>query len=255
MMRLEKITAGYHGKPILQDVTLELSQGSLTVLIGPNGSGKSTLLKTAAGLIRSMSGNVWLKDKSITQYKPREFAQMVALLPQYRGIPELTVRELAAHGRYPHLRFPRILSAEDRAIVEHALSSVRMDTLANRPLAELSGGERQRAYMAMLLAQEAEILLLDEPATHLDIGCQLEMLELIGELRKQGKTIVVVMHDLGQALSMEARLCLMEQGRMTAQGCAEELLSSGAIERAFGVRAVPLKDGQGRTQWTFERKM
>ena len=191
----------------------------------------------------------------MNQYKPREFAKTAAFLPQQREIPELTVRELAAHGRYPHLSFPRILSTEDRAAVEDALLSVRMESLADRPLAELSGGERQRAYVAMLLAQEAELLFLDEPAAHLDVGCQLDMLALIGELRERGKTLVVVMHDLGQAISMEARLCLMEQGRMTAQGRAEELLSSGAIERAFGVRAVPLKDEQGRTQWTFERKM
>ena len=210
MIRLEAIAAGYRGAPVLQDVDLELPRGSLTVLIGPNGSGKSTLLKTIAGLLRPMEGRIWLEGQDLGTYAPKSLARKMALLPQQREIPAMTVRELAAHGRYPHLSFPRTFSPADHRAVEEALEILHLQPLAERLLGTLSGGERQRAYLAMLLAQQAELLLLDEPSVHMDIGCQLELGQLIRELHGRGKTLLVVMHDLASALTLDARLCLME---------------------------------------------
>ena len=253
MIRMENITAGYRGVTVLRDVNLKLPRGSLTVLIGPNGSGKSTLLKTAAGLIRPEKGEIWLEGQALGAYAPKILARKMALLPQQREVPAMTVWELAAHGRYPHLSFPRTFSPADHQAVEDALESLQLQTLAERQLSTLSGGERQRSYLAMLLAQQAELLLLDEPATHMDIACQLELLALIRELHGKGKTLLVVMHDLAAALTLDARLCLMEQGRITALGSADELLASGAVERAFGVKARRTWDESGKAYVHFDR--
>ncbi len=179
MMELRNVSAGYQGRPVVQQVNLHLERGSLTVLVGPNGSGKSTLLRAMAGLIPPLSGEIWLQGQAAARFTPRQWARRVAMLPQTRSVPALTAGQLVMHGRYPYLGFPRTLTAQDRQAVCRALERVGADGLAGRPMQALSGGERQRVYLAMLLAQQAEMLLLDEPATYLDIGHQLEMLGLI----------------------------------------------------------------------------
>ena len=250
MMELRDLSAGYRGRPVVRHVDLRLAPGSLTVLIGPNGSGKSTLLRAMAGLLPPLSGGLWLEGKPAAQYTPRQWARRVALLPQARETPALTAGQLVMHGRYPYLAFPRTPTRQDRLAAAGAMERVGAEALAERPLGALSGGERQRVYLAMMLAQQAELLLLDEPATYLDIGHQLEMLELIRSLNGEGRTLVVVMHDLTRALELGGRLCLLEAGQITAQGSGGTLLP--AIERAFCVRALALRDGRGRERVLFE---
>ena len=250
MMELRDVSAGYRGRPASHHIDLRLTRGSLTVLIGPNGSGKSTLLRAMAGLLSPLTGGIWLEGREAARYTPRQWARRVALLPQMRSVPALTAGQLVMHGRYPYLAFPRTLTQQDQQAARQALERVGAEGLTDRPLQTLSGGERQRVYLAMLLAQQADLLLLDEPATYLDIGHQLEMLALIRTLSDEGKTLVVVMHDLTHALELGGRICLLEEGRITAQGDGRALLP--AIERAFTVRALTLRDGRGRDRVLFE---
>ena len=250
MMELQDVSAGYRGRPVVHHVHLRLARGSLTVLIGPNGSGKSTLLRTMAGLLPPLTGGIWLEGQETVRFTPRQWARQVALLPQARPVPELTAGQLVMHGRYPYLAFPRTPTRQDQWAACQALERVGAEALAERPLRDLSGGERQKVYLAMMLAQQADFMLLDEPATYLDIGHQLEMLALIRSLSDEGKTLVVVMHALTHAFDLGGRLCLLEAGHMTAQGSGRELLP--AIERAFGVQALVLRDHRGKERILFE---
>ena len=173
MLKLEQISAGYGEKTILHDISMEFPPGTVTAVLGPNGCGKSTLLKAAAGLLPLSQGTAQREE-------PRE--RTVAYLPQSRSVPDMTARQLVLHGRFPWLSWPRRYRAEDHAAAAAALERLGVAEYAHRPLAELSGGTRQKCYLAMALAQEAKTLLLDEPTSFLDVGCQLEFLALCREM-------------------------------------------------------------------------
>lgn len=236
MLRLKQISAGYGENTILRDVSLEFLPGTVTAIVGPNGCGKSTLLKAAAGLIPVSSGTVEAEA-------PR--ARTVAWLPQSRTVPEMTARQLVLHGRFPWLGWPRRYRREDLAIAEAALERLGVGEYAHRPLSELSGGTRQKVYLAMALAQEAKTLLLDEPTSFLDVGCQLEFLSLCRFLAEEGRAVVVVLHDLGLALSHADRVAVMEKGRLAALGPPAEVWRSGILDRVFGVEVLKLETPAG----------
>ena len=244
VIELEHVTAGYGGTPVLRDVTLALP-GGITAIIGPNGCGKSTLLKTAAGLLRPHAGQVRIDGAAFSAFKPKQLAQRVAYLPQSRPVPDIDVRQLVLHGRFPYLSYPRRPGNADREIARRAMCSVGVDALADRLLSTLSGGERQKAYIAMALAQDTPHVLLDEPTTYLDIDRQLEVMRLCAAMRDAGKAVVMVLHDLPLAFRCADRLVLMREGAPVFTGTPSELAQSGALEDVFHVRAhpIPLPDG------------
>lgn len=234
MVEVKHLTAGYPGNTVLKDISLTFPAGSVTVVAGPNGCGKSTLLKAMAGIL-SASGDVELNGENLLALSARHRARKVAFLPQSRSVPEITVRRLVLHGRFPYLSYPRQYGKKDHAMAEAAMEAMGIADLADRPLASLSGGQRQKAYIAMALAQDTEIVLLDEPTTFLDIAHQLQMMDLAKALAAKGKTVVLVLHDLTLALEYTDGLVVMKDGRVVSSGTAENVYQSGCFREVFGV--------------------
>ncbi|MCL6705941.1 ABC transporter ATP-binding protein [Pseudomonas sp. R2.Fl] len=234
------MTFGYADVPVLRDVDIAVPDGRITALIGANGSGKSTLLRALARIIRPSDGTVYLDGKSIASLPSRTIARTLALLPQNPVSPEgLTVRQLCRFGRHPHKGILSRPSRHDEEIVTQALASTGLQELAERELDRLSGGQRQRAWIAMALAQETPLLLLDEPTTYLDIAHQLEVLDLLKRLnRDQGRTVVMVVHDLNHAAQYADHLIAVADGGILAAGSPADLLKPDLIRRVFGIEAM-----------------
>ena len=243
MIRISHLSAGYGEKTVLQDLTFSIEPGSVTTLVGPNGCGKTTLLRALTGQLSQTAGEISICGRELSSYSRKELARTVALLPQTRNTPDLTVEALVEHGRYPHLGFSRRLSEKDRQIVSRAMDQTDVAHLAHLPLGELSGGQQQRAYIAMALAQDAQIIALDEPTAHLDLQHQFELLELVRRLQAAGKTVVLVLHDLDHALRYSDRLVLLQQGRLVQWGTPRALLDSRALEQVFKVRIRETEGG------------
>ena len=243
MLELRGIAAGSGGTPVLREVSFTAPKGSLTALIGPNGCGKTTLLRAAARQLPLLAGEILLDGRPVSSYGRTEFARKAAFMPQVRSVPAITAGALVAHGRFPHLGFSRRLRPEDRAAVQAAMEATGVADWANRDLRALSGGERQRVYLAMALAQDTDLILLDEPTTYLDPGRQFELLDLIASLPGRGKTVVMVLHDLSHALRYSTQLLLLEQGRLVQRGTPEELYAGGQLDRVFGIRSRRAPDG------------
>ena len=237
MLELRNVTAGYGEKLILHDISLDFPPGTVTAILGPNGSGKSTLLKAAAGLLPIASGAVLAEE-------PR--ARHVAYLPQSRRVPEMTVRQLVLQGRYPWLGWPRRYGEKDHELARRAMERLEVAGLADRPLAELSGGTRQKCYLAMTLAQDTEVLLLDEPTSFLDPAHQLRLMALCRSVAAGGKAVAVVLHDLPLALRFADRVAVMDAGRLLMVESPAGLLKSGLLEKTFAVKILGVDTPEGR---------
>lgn len=235
----EHIGVRYGSKTVLKDLTLEIFPGEFAVLIGQNGCGKSTLLRTAFQTVKPASGQVMLNGRALSSYSAAERAKRLAYLPQSaREVPDMEVAALVACGRYPHTGFGHRLTERDHAIVEEAMRVTGIEHLRHCKLATLSGGEYQRARLAMCVAQQPHILILDEPTTHLDIGYQLEVLDLIRRLnRERGMTVLAVLHDLNHAARYADRICAIREGGLYAVGTPCEVLSESCLRELFGIRA------------------
>ncbi|HHZ03369.1 MAG TPA: ABC transporter ATP-binding protein [Tissierellia bacterium] len=236
MIRLENVTAGYMDINIIKNISLTFEKGKIISVIGKNGCGKTTLLKTAARIIEPYSGDILLNEESILNMTNKETAKVISYLPQNRDIPNIKVYDLVMHGRFPYLGFPRIPTNEDKIKVEEALHILEIEKYKSKNIRELSGGERQKVYIAMVLAQDTEIVFLDEPTTYLDINHQLEILEVVKNLKKMGKTVVMVIHDLNSALTYSDMVCLMDRGEVVVYDKPQVVYESGKIERIFNIK-------------------
>ena len=240
----QNLRVGYLERAVIESLSLEVVKGQITALVGPNGSGKSTLLKTLARLLKPHAGAVLLDGKAIHSLSTTQIAQQMAILPQGPSAPHgLTVRELVEQGRYPHVGALRMLRRQDHEAIDQALTLTGMKAFVNRPLDNLSGGERQRAWIAVTLAQDTPVLLLDEPTTFLDIGHQLEVLELVHRLnRERGMTLVLVLHDLNQAARYADRMVVLNRGQIVADGPPRDVLTVPLLADVFGVQVNIVND-------------
>ncbi|GAB3163080.1 ABC transporter ATP-binding protein [Myceligenerans halotolerans] len=238
------LTLGYGDRLVVEGLTTAIPDGAITTIIGPNGCGKSTLLRAIARLLRPRSGQVLLDGKAITSMRTRDVAKVLGMLPQSPVAPEgLAVADLVAKGRHPHQAWWRQWSGDDESEVEAALRLTGMQALAGRPVDELSGGQRQRAWISMALAQETDILLLDEPTTYLDLAHQVEVLDLVDTLQSElGRTVVMVLHDLNLAVRYSDHLIVMRDGAIVAQGAPEDLVTVELLRDVFGLESQVLVD-------------
>lgn len=244
-----ELDLGYGERQIVRNLTVEIPTGQVSVIIGANGCGKSTLLRGLARLLSPSGGRVLLDGRSISSMPSKEVAKIMGLLPQAPTAPEgITVADLVGRGRYPHQGWFRQWTADDDRAVAEALAATDTVDLAGRPIEEMSGGQRQRVWIAMALAQETDLLLLDEPTTYLDLTHQIDVLDLLTDLnRRRGTTIVLVMHDLNLACRYADHLIAMCDGQIVAQGNPNEVITPDTVDRVFGMRAKIITDPVSRT--------
>jgi iron complex transport system ATP-binding protein len=235
VIELHNVSGGYNGREVIRDVSLSFQPGRLTAIVGPNGCGKSTLLKLMCGHLEPINGGVFINDKPLAGLTRNEIARQISYLPQVRTVPDIAVGTLVLHGRFPWLSYPRIYRAEDRDITELAMERAGIKDYRRKNVMQLSGGERQKAYLAMLLAQDTPVILLDEPTTYLDIANQLELAELMLTLKNEEKTIIAVVHDLNLALQIADEIAVIKDGQLLLKETSGQILASCAMEEAFGV--------------------
>lgn len=243
MFELRRVAVGYEGRPILQNVSFTAKDGQITALVGTNGCGKTTLLKAIARQLPLLDGEILLQERPIQSYDRKAFARAAAFMPQVRNIPEITVRGLVSHGRFPYLGLSRQMTVKDREAVEQAMQATGVARWAERDLRELSGGERQRVYLAMALAQGGDAILLDEPTTYLDVSAQFELLELLRTLAGQGKAVLLVLHDLAQALQYSDRVAVLSEGKLAAFDTPTHLFEQKLLDDVFGVTLCRAPEG------------
>jgi ABC-type cobalamin/Fe3+-siderophores transport system ATPase subunit len=231
------LVLAYEDTVVAADFSIEVPDGQVSALIGPNGSGKSTLLRALARLLKPKGGHVILDGKDISLYSTKEVARRLAILPQALVAPEaITVEELVAYGRYPQRRSIGGLRDEDREAIEWAMRATETEALRYRPVDHLSAGQRQRAWIALVLAQETDLIVLDEPTTFLDIAYQLEVLELLKHLNEaEGKTIVMVLHDINMACQYSHHIFALRDGTMIAQGEPRQVVTAALVRDTFGI--------------------
>lgn len=243
-LRATSLTVGFDEREVLHSLDLALPDGAVTAIVGPNACGKSTLLRTVARLLRPTAGIVELDGTNVRDYRGKELAQLIGLLPQQPIAPDgITVEDLVARGRYPRQGMFGQRTAADTAAVAAALAATDTADLATRRVEELSGGQRQRVWIAMALAQETDILLLDEPTTFLDVTHQIEVLDLLAELNQRtGTTVAMVLHDLNLASRYADHLVVMSLGRIVAEGVPRDVITPDIVREAFGLDCLVVDD-------------
>ncbi|HEX5741861.1 MAG TPA: ABC transporter ATP-binding protein [Pilimelia sp.] len=235
-LRAEGVTLRYDTRVVARDLSVPVPDGSFTVIVGPNACGKSTLLRALARILRPAAGRVLLDGTAIGALPAKEVARRLGLLPQAPTAPEgITVADLVARGRYPHQRLLRQWAPEDARAVAAAMAATGVAELADRAVDELSGGQRQRVWLALALAQDTGILLLDEPTTYLDIAHQVEVLDLCARLHADGRTLVAVLHDLNQACRYATHLIAMRDGAVVAAGDPADIVTAELVRQVFGL--------------------
>ncbi|MDG3009868.1 ABC transporter ATP-binding protein [Rhodococcus sp. D2-41] len=243
-LRAERLTLGYGDRTIVHDLALTVPTGVVTTIVGPNGCGKSTLLRSLGRILKPRNGRVLLDGKAITAMRTKDVARVLGMLPQSSVAPEgITVAELVARGRHPHQSLLRQWSGDDESAVAEALASTGIGDLAGRSVDELSGGQRQRVWISMALAQQTDILLLDEPTTYLDLAHAVDVLDLVDRLHAEmGRTVVMVLHDLNLAIRYSDHLVAMKDGRVVDAGTPDEVITPELLMEVFGLASTVIED-------------
>lgn len=246
-IEVEALDVAYDKKLIIENMNLSIPKGKITMIIGANGCGKSTLLKTIARIIKPKRGRICINGKSIKEHAPKDIAKEMAVLPQSPKAPSgLLIRELVSYGRFPYQRAMGGMTEHDYEIVDWALSVTGISEFANQSVDEVSGGQRQRAWIAMALAQETEILVLDEPTTYLDMSHQLEILKLLQTLnREQNRTIVMVLHELNNATKFADHIIGVKSGKILFEGCPKNVITEENLKQLYGIHAKLTLDETG----------
>ena len=229
MLELNRITAGYGKRRVLSDLSVSFPRGAVTSIIGANGCGKSTLLKVILGIVRPTEGEILADGERLSALKRTDVAKRIAYLAQGSAVPDMTVGQMVLHGRFPHLRYPKRYTEQDKKTAQAAMERMGIADLAGAPMQALSGGMRQNAYLAMALAQDTDYILLDEPTTYLDVAHQLSFLKLLRELAKDGKSIVTVMHDLPMAFTFSDEIAVIHGQRCVMQAPPREVAASPVL--------------------------
>jgi len=252
---IDNLDVRYATKTIISNLNLSIKKGKITALIGPNGCGKSTLLKSISRLLKPSAGSIHLgADIDVLTCPSKEIARALALLPQMTQSPEgITVKTLVAFGRAPYLNQFGMLKEEDHRQIEQAMCRAGVSELANDYIDQLSGGQLQRVWIALILAQDTDILLLDEPTTYLDICHQYELLNLLVELNLAGKTIVIVMHDLNQACRYADELVIMQKGEIIDIGTPHNVFTEKMLRDVFNFEAIVINDPEASTPMSIAR--
>ncbi|GLZ10964.1 ABC transporter [Actinomadura sp. NBRC 104425] len=247
-LRGTDLTLAYERRTIAEGLSVAVPDRSFTVIVGPNACGKSTLLRALARILKPAAGTVVLDGRSIADWPAKRLARTLGLLPQSSVAPEgITVADLVARGRYPHQSLLRQWSKEDERVIAESMAATGVADLADRPVDELSGGQRQRVWIAMVLAQQTPLLLLDEPTTYLDIAHQIEVLDLCARLHEEGRTVVAVLHDLNHAARYATHLIAMRGGRIIAEGAPGDVVTADLVEEVFRLPCRVIDDPETGT--------
>lgn len=252
MIELRNLSAGYGGKPVVRNVTLDFPEGAVTVLLGPNGSGKSTLVKAALGLLDAMEGQVRYDGTDIRELKPRQIAQRAAWLTQSRDTPSIVALKMVLHGRFPYSGYPRQYARQDYSIARAAMEVTGSLPYENENVKSLSGGQRQSVYLAMTLAQDTPTVFMDEPTTYLDIRHQLEIMKTARELASQGKAVVLILHDIALALERADRVAVLREGELVCADTPEKVFRSGVLRETFRVGLEQVETPHGMRYYYTE---
>ncbi|MEU6848183.1 ABC transporter ATP-binding protein [Streptomyces sp. NPDC046716] len=245
----DDVTLGYDQRVIAEKLSVEIPDQSFTVIVGPNACGKSTLLRALSRMLKPSTGRVLLDGSVIQSMPAKKVAKTLGLLPQSSVAPDgITVADLVARGRYPHQGLLRQWSPEDEKVVNESMASTGVAELADRYVDELSGGQRQRVWIAMALAQQTPLLLLDEPTTYLDIQHQIDVLDLCADLHEeQGRTLVAVLHDLNHAARYATHLIALRDGEVIAEGAPKDIVTADLVEQLFGMKCQVIDDPETGT--------
>ncbi|MCR4618887.1 MAG: ABC transporter ATP-binding protein [Lachnospiraceae bacterium] len=246
MLKYENVTISAGGERILSDINVSFQKGKLTSIIGPNGCGKTSLLSALNGSARVEKGNIYIDGENYLNFSPKKRGRTLSFLPQVRNtIPDISTALLVSHGRFPYLGFARSMTIEDKRAVEHAMDLADVKKYENMSVEVLSGGTRQRSFFALSLAQECEYMVADEPTTYLDIPGQRKMLNLYRKMRDEGKTVILVLHDIARALEISDEILVMDNRRIVFKGSSDEIIEKRIIEQVFGVGVKRFSDEDG----------
>lgn len=251
MIEVRKATAGYGKEEVLRQVDLTVPKGRITTVIGSNGSGKSTLLRAILGFLPLSGGEIRIEGLPAGELSRRELAKKIAYLPQGKSIPDISAERMVLHGRFPYLEYPRRYREQDFCAARESMEQMGIRELVGKQMSQLSGGMRQKVYLAMALAQQAPVIVMDEPTTYLDIGQQFRFEKMVRRLSEEGKTILLVLHDILLALRLSDRMGALENGRMIGTGTPSEILASGVLEEMYGVAVKEVATEKG-IQYYYE---